>query len=80
MLMLVIARALCGIGIGAFDSLMKIVIAGKVVYIEAWDSYDDNIQHTRSCTCALHRQIPSRLGNFLGSRIHCWRTCWYVGS
>lgn len=29
MLMLVIARALCGIGIGAFDSLMKIVIAGK---------------------------------------------------
>ncbi|CDH53750.1 membrane transporter [Lichtheimia corymbifera JMRC:FSU:9682] len=30
MLMLVIARALCGIGIGAFDSLMKIVIADHV--------------------------------------------------
>ncbi|KAI9319636.1 major facilitator superfamily domain-containing protein [Dichotomocladium elegans] len=30
MLMLVVARALCGIGVGAFDSLMKIVIADHV--------------------------------------------------
>ncbi|OAD03529.1 hypothetical protein MUCCIDRAFT_141863, partial [Mucor lusitanicus CBS 277.49] len=29
MVMLIVARALCGLGIGAFDTLMKIVVAGK---------------------------------------------------
>lgn len=31
MVMFVIARGFCGIGIGAFDSLMKIVVAGKAI-------------------------------------------------
>jgi MFS family permease len=30
MVMLIVARALCGLGIGAFDTLMKIVVAGKI--------------------------------------------------
>lgn len=29
MVMLIVARALCGLGIGAFDTLMKIVVAGN---------------------------------------------------
>lgn len=29
MIMLIVARALCGLGIGAFDTLMKIVVAGN---------------------------------------------------
>lgn len=31
MIMLIVARALCGLGIGAFDTLMKIVVAGALV-------------------------------------------------
>jgi hypothetical protein len=29
MIMFIVARAFCGLGIGAFDTLMKIVVAGK---------------------------------------------------
>ena len=29
MIMFIVARAFCGLGIGAFDTLMKIVMAGK---------------------------------------------------
>lgn len=32
MVMLIVARALCGLGIGAFDTLMKIVVAGECIY------------------------------------------------
>jgi MFS family permease len=29
MVMFIVARAFCGLGIGAFDTLMKIIVAGK---------------------------------------------------
>lgn len=44
MIMLIVARALCGLGIGAFDTLMKIVVAGiylhvfLYIYIHAFNS------------------------------------------
>lgn len=66
MVMLIVARAWSGIGVGAFDSLMKIVIAGEIRIS----------RHTHTYSYDLTDHIPVR---FIGTYQAVLGVCWGLG-
>lgn len=70
MIMLIVARALCGLGIGAFDTLMKIVVAGNRPGSFSQAHLSDRL-HTRS----IHWNLSIHVGNILGIGLCCRCPC-----
>ncbi|KAI8093678.1 major facilitator superfamily domain-containing protein [Halteromyces radiatus] len=74
MLMFIIARAFCGIGIGAFDSLMKIIVAD---YIPV--RYIGYYQSMLGISWGLGYVVGALLGGFAVERTS-WRTVFWMSA
>lgn len=78
MVMLIVARALCGLGIGAFDTLMKIVVAGKKKRrgISSQGSICILNVFTRLCSCKIYWYISILVGYIVGIGLCRGSSCW----